>query len=768
MSRLKKLVKNQNHQQFVLQQLASNSRVSDDIKQFHSEQVEYADRNGIAKALNFLLSLIQSGVIPTSDQIRSQVSKLVSLLRIRDELQLHEQIHKRELGIGQPLKLLRECPIEFPHWDEIFVMLKMKKYSVTCLEDHRARQDLIASILRREAEIERKKTIEAEAAAISQAQKAAAEQSVMQKALETAREKEQRALEAAKEKELRALDAAREKEQRALELAREKERKAFEKEEQIKLFQQQQHEAQIAKELKHEQARLDAQNRKSKTEDAKIKVPNEDSNIYATALEKIVRTDVNLSANSTSCAQTDIVYDQSPLFAATESSTPLQDLKPAEFRVKPAEQPQLGFDISEQWPPNGILSSPCQSPKSIGGSPRQILNNTIPSSPCQSPKCIGGPPQQTSRYPEVQEAINHSNDSQLLLPFERNSDSYASPRQQNLDLELSSPESIRKIPFYGPWRPFVSSSRFLPPVDAAEMNVSPYEMALNLSCLAAVHSLPVLHGAATMKNRAVIASIGNSFGEFRVPKHLVASNALPQFHHAQASAKLLEDMNFEEVQVDRALRSLRRCTDRSSKISMCAYDDILLHQRKLISLLLPVMQESVTGGKQKSDSQSFETRDPQSTHPHNIGSELFVVPRHEPDCSNTNRLPLKTNLAAQRRQVLLAKCSGSRFFPPKIRSSSSVDVLHLESMAKMISNHSRGDPTLWKSAEHHIELSRAQNCRSGNKNCEEIIGEVIGSFGSSNYAARSLPLTNFAQKIKSSLNRSFRERYSVAGKSSKR
>jgi len=227
-------------------------------------------------------------------------------------------------------------------------------------------------------------------------------------------------------------------------------------------------------------------------------------------------------------------------------------------------------------------------------------------------------------------------------------------------------------------------------------------------------------------------------------------------------------MNFEEVQVDRALRSLRRCTDRSSKISMCAYDDILLHQRKLISLLLPVMQESVTGGKQKSDSQSFETRDPQSTHPHNIGSELFVVPRHEPDCSNTNRLPLKTNLAAQRRQVLLAKCSGSRFFPPKIRSSSSVDVLHLESMAKMISNHSRGDPTLWKSAEHHIELSRAQNCRSGNKNCEEIIGEVIGSFGSSNYAARSLPLTNFAQKIKSSLNRSFRERYSVAGKSSKR
>ena len=149
MSRLKKLIKIQSHQQFALQQLSTESRVSEEIKQFHTEQIEFADRDGVVKALNFLLGLVKSTAIPVSDQIRSQVSKLVSLIRIRDELQLHAQIHKRELGNEAPLLLTRECPIEFPDWDEIFVMLKMKKFSITFMEDHRARQDLIASVLRR-------------------------------------------------------------------------------------------------------------------------------------------------------------------------------------------------------------------------------------------------------------------------------------------------------------------------------------------------------------------------------------------------------------------------------------------------------------------------------------------------------------------------------------------------------------------------------------------------------------------------------------------
>jgi hypothetical protein len=442
--------------------------------------------------------------------------------------------------------------------------------------------------------------------------------------------------------------------------------------------------------------------------------------------------------NLASCTLTEIVHEQSSSSVATKESKPFQDLNPG-FNVE-MEQLPPDFIISELCPPGDILqSSPCQSPKS-GESPRPI------------------------DIVELQEATIHSSDFQLSVPSEGNSANFMPAKQKNpADSEISSPESILTIPVYGPWRPFVSSSRFLPPVDASEINISPYEMALNLSCLAAVRSFPVLHGTSTSNASTRIPSIDNAFAELRVPKHLGASSAVPQFHHIQANAKLLEDMNFEEVQVDRALRSLRRCTERSFQIgiNMCAYDEILLHQRKLMSLLLPVMQQN---GEQRPNTPSFKTRDLQSTSHH----DLFVAPRHEEFFSNTNRLPLKTNLAAQRRQVMLAKCSGSKVAPAEMLSSSPVDILHLESMAKMISNHSRGDPTLWKSAKRNIELPLSQTCTPSNKICEGIIGEVIGTFGSSNYAARSLPLTNFAQKIKSSLNRSFRERYSVAGRSEKR
>jgi hypothetical protein len=67
----------------------------------------------------------------------------------------------------------------------------------------------------------------------------------------------------------------------------------------------------------------------------------------------------------------------------------------------------------------------------------------------------------------------------------------------------------------------------------------------------------------------------------------------------------LEDMNFEEVQLDRALRALRRCSDSSSKISICAYEEILLHQKKLMSLLRPLAHTNGKSGGHRDKSPSL-------------------------------------------------------------------------------------------------------------------------------------------------------------------
>jgi hypothetical protein len=230
-----------------------------------------------------------------------------------------------------------------------------------------------------------------------------------------------------------------------------------------------------------------------------------------------------------------------------------------------------------------------------------------------------------------------------------------------------------------------------------------------------------------------------------------------------ANPKLLEDMNFEEIQLDRALRALRRCTDSSTKMSVCAYEEILQHQRKLMSLLHPIVHKNLKGDDQRRQSLSFDF----ARHEH-IGSNLIEAPRTREHFNDRNCLPLKTNLAAQRRQVLLAKCSCSRFSSNETFSSKPADILHLESMANVITNHNRGDPTLWKSEKRNFRAPKSQHQIDQNNICEDIINEVQQSFGSALHATKSLLLGNFSQQIKSSLNRSFRERYSATGRSIKR
>ena len=120
------------------------------------------------------------------------------------------------------------------------------------------------------------------------------------------------------------------------------------------------------------------------------------------------------------------------------------------------------------------------------------------------------------------------------------------------------------------------------------------------------------------------------------------------------------------------------------------------------------------------------------------------------------------------RQVLLAKCSCSRYSPTETLSSNSADILHLESIANLMLHHNRGDPAFWKSATRNIEESKAQKRFDRHSHGENMIHEVKASFGSAKFATKSLLLGNFAQDVKSSLNRSFRERYSATGRSVKR
>jgi hypothetical protein len=357
--------------------------------------------------------------------------------------------------------------------------------------------------------------------------------------------------------------------------------------------------------------------------------------------------------------------------------------------------------------------------------------------PCQSPKSIG----QTPRPIDIESLQNHTKEGTLIF------------------------ESHHSNTSYGPWRPFISSSRYLQ--TESGMNLSPYEMALNLSCLGAAHSFPVLHGSygtASLKCKRVDnPSKDIFFGNLHALKHPSKSDALPLLHHLPENAKLLEDMNFEEVQLDRALRALRRCSDSSNKINICAYEEILQHQRKLMSLLLPMAHSSCTSGNHRDKPLSPEFC---STSQDNVDSGSVNDQRPSEIFLSTNLLPLKTNLAVQRRRVLLAKISFPKLSSAKSMSSNSADILHLESMGTSINNRNRGD--LWKKAIRNNEAPKFQKRFFGDSNCQDIIDEVKVSFGSANYAKKSLLLGSFAQEVKSSLNRSFHERYSAAGKSVKR
>jgi chemotaxis protein histidine kinase CheA len=751
MSRLKKLIKTQSHQQFALQQLSTESRVSEEIKQFHTEQIEFADRDGVVKALNFLLSLVKSTAIPVSDQIRSQVSKLVSLIRIRDELQLHAQIHKRELGNEIPLMLTGECPIEFPDWDEIFVMLKMKKFSITFMEDHRARQELIASVLRREAEIERKKAMDAEVKAAIHAQKEAAEQLATQKTLVAAKEKSQRALDAAKEKEQRALDAAKEKHQQALVAAKEKE--------------QQELEAAMEKEQRALDANYEKEQRKLEAAKKKEKqlleaAEAEDQQHLQVMLKEQQRLEraklletyqLNSAKDRKSAVLSQDTTQQN--YLNQKSSNKVQKLKIPDEDSKIYEALIQKIDF-------GIVEESLTSFQDCTSSPIEIVSSPS-QAPCQSPKSIEHTPRHFCNPPREPEVIIHSKDS-VSFPRESMLDVLA-PMQANT--ELPGFESEQLNPHYGPWRPFVSSSRYLPTVGKMEMNVSPYELALNLSCLTAVRSFPALHVATNLKNKPVdLNPKCSDFGEICVPKHLLErAPTVPHLHQTPINVKLLEDMDFEEVQVDRSLRALRRFTESANKISMCAYDEILQHQKKLISLLLPIVQKHCKGDEKITRSPPFDF----TSHSHQNSDSVDASTCGE-NFSKTNRLPLKTNLAAQRRQVLLAKCSSSKFSSAQSLSSNSADILHLESIANSITNHNRGDPALWKSAKRTIEFQNSQKRGIRDDDCEPIMHEVRASFGLAQCATKSLLLGNFAQEIRSSLNRSFRERYSATGRSVKR
>lgn len=771
MSRLKKLIKIQSHQQFALQQLSTESRVSEEIKQFHTEQIEFADRDGVVKALNFLLGLVKSTAIPVSDQIRSQVSKLVSLIRIRDELQLHAQIHKRELGNEAPLMLTRECPIEFPDWDEIFVMLKMKKFSITFMEDHRARQDLIASVLRREAEIERKKAIDAEVKAAIHAQKEAAEQLATQKTLIAAKEKSQRVLDAAKEKEQRELDTAKEKEQRALDAAKEKEQRelkaAMEKEQRSLDVAKEKERQELEAAMEKEQRALDANNEKEqreleaakKKEKQVLEAAEEEDQQHLQVMikeqqrletAKMLETSRLKSAKDRKSA----VLSQDTLQQNTwnrKSSNTVQKLKIPDEDSKKIEAAIQKSDF-------GMVEDSLINIQDFTSSPIEIVSLSS-QAPCQSPKSVDHTPRHFCSPPRKPEVIIHSRDS-VSLPRESIHDVLA-PMQANT--ELPGFESDQLNPHYGPWRPFVSSSRYLPTVGKMEMNVSPYELALNLSCLTAVRSFPALHVATNLKNKPADPKCSD-FGEICVPKHLLErSPTVPHLHQTPINVKLLENMDFEEVQLDRSLRALRRCTESENKISLCAYDEILQHQKKLISLLLPIVQKHCKCDGKITRSPSFGF----TSYSHHHSDSVDVSTSAE-NFSKTNRLPLKTNLAAQRRQVLLAKCSCSKFSSAQSLSSNSADILHLESIANSITNHNRGDPALWKSAKRKIEFQNSQKHDVRDGDCELFIDEVRASFDSAQYATKSLLLGNFAQDIRSSLNRSFRERYSATGRSVKR
>jgi hypothetical protein len=731
MSRLKKLIKVQSHRQFALQQLSADSRMSEEIKQFHSEQVEFADRDGVVKALNFLLSLVRSTVIPISDQIRSQVSKLVSLLRIRDELQLHEQIRKRELGGDIPLVLTRDCPIEFPHWDETFVMLKIKKFSITFMEDHRARQELIASILRREAEIERKKSNDAEFQAAIQAQKAAADQLLIQKSLDAAKEKSQRALEAAKEKEQRALEATKDKEQRKLDAAKDKVQQSLDaaKEKEHRALEAAEEKEQRESAARTEQRKLDA----AKESDAaalhtvKEKGSNAILDIYNQNLSSTLH--VTKSAVPDENTSTKEYYPQ--LFDGIEQYSGTNQFRlPLPPHKNPCNEPETDQFLAD----TKLLEFECSTFDYRSANLR--ANDVISTkAPCQSPKSVG----QTPRPIDLESLRNPSNEEMLIF------------------------ESHQSNTLHGPWRPFISSSRYLQTADVPEMNLSPFEMALNLSCLAAAHSFPILHGTASLKCRRMQnPSKDDFFGDLHVLKHPSKSDSLPLLHHLPGNTKLLENMNFEEAQLDRALRALRRCSDSSSKINICAYEEILLHQKKLMSLLLPLTHTSGKSGDHRDKSSSLGFY---STSQCNIdsGSVNSLLPSE--NFSNTNRLPLKTNLAAQRRRVLLAKFSFPKSSSAESMASNTADILHLESMGTSINNRNRGD--LWKKTMPIKESPKFQKRFYGDSSCQDIIDEVKVSFGSASYATKSLLLGSFAQEVKSSLNRSFHERYSAAGKSVK-
>jgi hypothetical protein len=769
MSRLKKLIKVQSHRQFALQQLSADSRMSEEIKQFHSEQVEFADRDGVVKALNFLLSLVRSTAIPISDQIRSQVSKLVSLLRIRDELQLHEQIRKRELGGDIPLVLTRDCPIEFPHWDETFVMLKLKKFSITFMEDHRARQELIASILRREAEIERKKSNDAELQAAIQAQKAAADQLLIQKSLDAAKEKSQRALEAAKEKEQRALEATKDKEQRALDAAKDKAQQSLDaaKEKGHRALEAAEEKEQRESAARIEQRMLDAA--KDKAQQSLDAAKEKEHRALEAAEKKEQRESAARieqhrfdAAKESDAAALHTVKEQGSnsildIYNENLSST-LHVTKPTvpdENITTKESYPQL-FDGTEQLsgtnqfrlplPPHKSPCNELETDQFLAGAKllefecsafENLRTNDVISTkaPCQSPKSIG----QTPRPIDLESLRNPSNEEMLIF------------------------ESHQSNTLHGPWRPFISSSRYLQTVDVPEMNLSPFEMALNLSCLAAAHSFPILHGTASLKCRRMQnPSKDDFFGNLHVLKHPSKSDSLPLLHHLPGNTKLLEDMNFEEVQLDRALRALRRCSDSSSKISIYAYEEILLHQKKLMSLLLPLANTNGKSGdlRDKSPSLGFYSTSQCNT---DSGSVNSLLPSE--NFTNTNRLPLKTNLAAQRRRVLLAKFSFPKSSSAESMSSNTADILHLESMGSSINNRNRGD--LWKKTMPIKESPKFQKRFYGDSNCQDIIDEVKVSFGSASYATKSLLLGSFAQEVKSSLNRSFHERYSAAGKSVK-
>lgn len=772
MSRLKKFIKVQSHRQFALQQLSTDSRMSEEIKQFHSEQVEFADRDGVVKALNFLLGLVKSNAIPISDQIRSQISKLVSLLRIRDELQLHEQIRKREVGNGEPLVLTPECQIEFPHWDETFVMLKMKKFSTTFLEDHRARQELIATILRREAEIERKKADDAESKASMLAQKASSDQVIMQKSMDAAREKIQRAQDMAKEKQKeKKVDATKDKEHRASDLVKHKEERALEVAEKEKRRPDAENDlseiSKAAKQMKKKDRRAldegpssqlshaETENRHSKKKNQKLKVPSEDSSIpLLSKLKTIDDIQTEFSNHDWSNAQSDNALVLSSAQDATEmplSHFNNQDMEESGFDVESA------IIASEQHSATMFQDSRLDPVEAFSGLPKlSAFGFSTPSimpsaAPCQSPKSVEASPRHLDSFPGFSDVPFDSIITHVPLP--------------QVDSEAVVPifESHLSNPHYGPWRPFISSSRYLPPVDASQLNVSPYEMALNLSCLVALHSCPVLHVTSRLKNKHTNRSSIAVHPDIDVSKKVTTGELLPLFHQMPTNSKLIEAMNFEEVQLDRALRALRRCTDTSNRLSLCAYEEILNQQRKLLSFLLPVAQGFGCGEEKKYPS-SFNSL---SVSQQNVCADSPDATKSREHFSKANRLPLKTNLAAQRRQVLLAKFSCPRFSSFESLCSNSADILHLASMAESITNHNRGDPALWKSATQQMKPSISQNLFVGDRNCAKTFDSGNMSIGSANITAKSLLLGNFAQDIKASLNRSFHERYSAAGKSVK-